>query len=132
MERFACLGAVLALAGFVGSCAATPDNALVSTAFYAKIMRVDAVTLHRVAGGVRVTATGSTKTGAWIRPQLAPANYTPQGNVYRLEFLARPPHAPTTVVFTPIAASITIRPLPANVTAIRVVAENNSKTVRLP
>ena len=76
---------------------------------------------------LRVTASGTTRTGGWSDPELVPSATT--GPMQRLDFLASPPTGPSTDVISPISVTYQSGPLrPPFPNEVRIQAETNDVT----
>ena len=117
---------LITLLSLLGACA-TPQPAVTRVNF-SRVATVKTVSVHRVAGGLEVTATGTAKSTGWTDPRLMPVKNYPLGLDYQLEFVARPPFGANPVILTPITASFTIRPLPAHISSVTVLSVNNQRT----
>lgn len=106
----------------------------VSTPVYS----VDSITFEiRESNPVQlvIKARGAVRTGGWSGGLLRPLETTaPETGIRSFTFSATPPRPDmmVTQALSPIEASIEIPALPADVKAIRIVAETNEMTEKLP
>lgn len=78
-----------------------------------------------------IRASGTTRTGGWVRPKLRPAEISPEG-VRGFEFVAEAPTGPVIQVLMPIEAVATLDSVPEGVREIVVRAETNEMRVAVP
>ncbi len=81
--------------------------------------------------GYTLSVSGMTSTGGWTEPTLDPKGVENAG-VMVYDFLAIEPEEVTIQVETPIALEYTIDVPPAEITAVRVLAETNQREAALP
>ncbi len=95
-----------------------------------RVYTVDEVTAKLNGNKITVEATGSVRTGGYQDAKLVQKSNS--GGTLTFEFVATPPTGMVMQMITPIAAKVTTgalrRPFP---TKVKVVAETNSKTVKV-
>ncbi len=121
--------------GFAAAGCETAPGPSRSDAAFSKVMRVNDVDVRPVSGtgqGVKITAQGSASTAGWVAPRLVPANPPSQSGVYRFDLVASRPAGMAAQVITPVTADYTLTPVPTDLKAVMVIAEQNSKTRNVP
>jgi len=99
-----------------------PSNAAEMKTVY-EIVSVD---VKVVGDGVTVTVKGSARTGGWKNIELRPLQtFAPEAGMRSFTLVGTPPGGMATQAITPVTATTTIAPLPADVKTIRVLAETN-------
>ena len=102
------------------------------------IYSVDSITFEmRESMPVQLTikARGTVRSGGWSGGELRPLQtLAPEQGVRSFTFSATPPRPDTayTMALAPIEATYTIPALPADVNEIRIIAETNELTEKLP
>jgi hypothetical protein len=95
-----------------------------------RVFTVSDVTAKLSGNQITVDANGSVRTGGWTAPKLVRISRT--SSTLTFSFEAMPPTGIVTQMITPIAATVTTGPLrPPFPTKVKVVAETNSKTVKV-
>ena len=95
-----------------------------------RVYKVSDVTAKLSGNQMTVDAKGSVRTGGWTAPKLVRISKT--ASTLTFSFVATPPTGIVTQMITPIAATVTTGPLlPPFPTKVKVVAETNSKTVKV-
>jgi hypothetical protein len=105
-----------------------------------QVYAVDSVTVslelrEGAAPELTIKARGTVRTGGWSNGELRPAQtFAAEQGVRSFTFVATSPRSDmmVTQALTPIEAKTTMPPLPADVKAIRILAETNEMTQTLP
>lgn len=114
---------------------APPDFTL---AVPARVYSVDSITFkirESMPVQLEIKARGTVRSGGWSKAELRPLiPHAPPAGVRMFTFVATPPRSDemVTQALSPVEASFTIPALPADVKEIRIVAETNELTQKLP
>lgn len=101
-----------------------------------KILEVTGVQLEVLESfppKLRITASGTVRTGGWSNPALMPHIHIqpPPDGIYGFDFVANPPEEVATQVISPIEVTDRWENLPEDVKGVRIHASNNSETALL-
>lgn len=98
-----------------------------------EVTEVQLAVLESFPPKLRITATGTVRTGGWSNPKLVPYIFIqpPPDGIYDFDFVADPPEGAATQVISPIEAVHLWENLPESVKGVRVHASQNSKSALL-
>ena len=121
------------LAGlFLTGCASTTSSSSFQADGYSKVDKVNEVQLTRVDGDLQVVALGEALSSGWGAARLIPAEPALEAGVYHLALVAAPPEGQVVQAITPLSAKYLLSPVPRNLKAVTVIAEDNEETANLP
>jgi outer membrane biosynthesis protein TonB len=91
-----------------------------------QVYEVTSVDVKVANGGATVSVKGTARTGGWKEIELKPLpTFAPEVGMRSYTLVGTPPSGPATQALTPVTATTTIDPLPADVKTIRVLGETN-------
>lgn len=119
--------------GFAAILAVTPAFAASHKASPEPVYKVDSVTATTDDGKLVVTARGAARSGGWTNPHLRP-KLSKDAHVMAFEFVAVPPSPDAAVIqaLVPLEAQTTTQRPAARVSEIRVDAESNDASFKIP
>lgn len=91
-----------------------------------EILSVDIQVAERQPPIATITVKGTARTGGWKDVELKPLpTFAAEVGMRSYTLVGTPPSGPATQALTPVSASVTLDPLPADVKTIRVLGETN-------
>ena len=91
-----------------------------------EVLTVDVAISKKNPPSAVITVKGTARTGGWSKVELRPLQtFAPEVGMRSFTLVGQPPSGFATQVLSPVTATFTIDPLPADVKTIRVLSETN-------